>query len=77
MPSPQSKRIRSPPARSSSAGSPRRAVGTEPAVPAKNSETSMFGTEVSGTPRRARAARVSSQAPAAAPTVASTSSSSR
>ena len=32
---------RSPPARSSSAGSPRRAVGTEPAVPAKKSDRSM------------------------------------
>ena len=32
---------RSPPARSSSEGSPRRAVGTEPAVPAKNSDRSI------------------------------------
>ena len=41
VPSPQSNRIRSPPARSRIAGSPRRAVGTEPAVPAKKSERSM------------------------------------
>src|SRR5918995_306705 len=41
VPSPQSNSSRSPPARSSSAGSPRRAEGTEPAVPAKNSERSM------------------------------------
>ena len=41
VPSPQSNRMRSPPARSSSAGRPRRAVGTEPAVPAKKSERSM------------------------------------
>src|SRR4051794_18741487 len=43
VPSPQSKRMRSPPARSRIAGSPRRAVGTEPAVPAKKSERSMAG----------------------------------
>ena len=47
VPSPQSNRIRSPPARSSSAGSPRRAVGTDPAVPAKKSDTSMAADEVS------------------------------
>src|SRR3954470_24807199 len=41
VPSPQSNSSRSPPARSSIAGSPRRAVGTEPAVPAKKSERSM------------------------------------
>ena len=41
VPSPQSNRIRSPPARSRIAGSPRRGVGTEPAVPAKKSERSM------------------------------------
>ena len=40
VPSPQSNRSRSPPARSSSAGSPRRAVGTEPAVPAKKTDRS-------------------------------------
>src|SRR4051794_24454563 len=43
VPSPQSNSSRSPPARSSSAGSPRRAVGTDPAVPAKNSDRSMRG----------------------------------
>src|SRR4051794_15961013 len=42
VPSPQSKRMRSPPRRTSSAGSPRRAVGAEPAVPAKKSERSMI-----------------------------------
>src|SRR5215212_1633992 len=41
VPSPQSNRIRSAPRRSSSAGRPRRAVGTEPAVPAKKSERSI------------------------------------
>src|SRR3954471_23497146 len=41
VPSPQSKSRRSPPRRSSVAGSPRRAVGTEPAVPAKNSDRSI------------------------------------
>ena len=41
VPSPQSNSSRSPPARSSSAGSPRRAEGTEPAVPAKKSERSI------------------------------------
>src|SRR4051794_41524594 len=40
VPSPQSNRICSPPARSRIAGSPRRAVGTEPAVPAKKSDRS-------------------------------------
>src|SRR3954469_3983101 len=43
VPSPQSKSRRSPPRRTSSAGSPRRAVGAEPAVPAKKSERSMVG----------------------------------
>ena len=43
VPSPQSKSRRSPPRRSSVAGRPRRAVGTEPAVPAKKSERSMRG----------------------------------
>ncbi len=41
VPSPQSNRMRSPPARSTIAGSPRRAVGTDPAVPAKKSERSI------------------------------------
>src|SRR3954454_20302897 len=41
VPSPQSKSRRSPPRRTSSAGSPRRAVGADPAVPAKKSERSM------------------------------------
>src|SRR5215213_3250134 len=41
VPSPQSIRIRSPPARSRIAGRPRRAVGTDPAVPAKNTERSI------------------------------------
>src|SRR5919206_3185399 len=41
VPSPQSNSRRSPPRRTSSAGRPRRAVGTEPAVPAKNSERSI------------------------------------
>src|SRR3954449_5649297 len=41
VPSPQSNSSRSPPARSRVAGSPRRAVGTEPAVPAKKSERSI------------------------------------
>src|SRR3954447_10813637 len=40
VPSPQSNSSLSPPARSRIAGSPRRAVGTEPAVPAKNKERS-------------------------------------
>src|SRR4051794_38614189 len=40
VPSPQSNRSRSPPARSRIAGSPRRAVGTDPAVPAKKIERS-------------------------------------
>src|SRR3954452_3992734 len=42
VPSPQSTSRRSPPRRTSSAGSPRRAVGAEPAVPAKKSERSMI-----------------------------------
>src|SRR3954470_6559455 len=41
VPSPQSNRSRSPPRRSRTAGRPRRAVGTDPAVPAKNSERSI------------------------------------
>src|SRR4051794_25714122 len=41
VPSPQSNSSRSPPRRSSVAGRPRRAVGTEPAVPAKNSDRSI------------------------------------
>src|SRR3954454_177571 len=41
VPSPQSNSSRSPPARSSIAGSPREAVGTEPVLPAKKSERSM------------------------------------
>src|SRR4051794_40192350 len=41
VPSPQSNRIRSPPARNRIAGSPRLGVGTLPAVPAKKSERSM------------------------------------
>src|SRR5919108_3758548 len=41
VPSPQSNSSRSPPARSSRAGSPRRAEGTDPAVPAKKSERSI------------------------------------
>src|SRR5436305_15119511 len=40
VPSPQSKSTLSPPRRTSSAGIPRRAVGTDPAVPAKNTERS-------------------------------------
>src|SRR5690242_6758011 len=40
VPSPQSNRMRSPPRRTSSDGSPRRAVGIEPAVPAKNTDRS-------------------------------------
>src|SRR5919202_1431345 len=40
-PSPQSKRRRSPPRRTSRAGMPRRAVGTEPAVPAKKTSRSI------------------------------------
>src|SRR4051794_30701478 len=55
VPSPQSKRMRSPPRRTSSAGRPRRAVGAEPAVPAKNRERSMT---VSLRPERSRAALV-------------------
>ena len=41
VPSPQSMRMLSPPARRRIAGSPRRAVGTDPAVPAKNTDRSM------------------------------------
>src|SRR3954468_22794147 len=41
VPSPQSNRMRAPPARSSIAGSPRLGVGTEPAVPAKKIDRSM------------------------------------
>ena len=41
MPSPQSIRIRSAPRRTSSAGSPRRALGTDPAVPANITESSI------------------------------------
>src|SRR4051794_27844347 len=41
VPSPQSNSRRSPPRRRSTAGMPRRAVGTEPAVPAKNSDRSI------------------------------------
>src|SRR4051812_26931165 len=52
VPSPQSNRMRSPPRRTSSAGRPRRAVGAEPAVPAKNSDRSMICRE------RSRAAAV-------------------
>ncbi len=55
VPSPQSNSRRSPPRRMSTAGSPRRALGTEPAVPAKNSDRSMVAT-VAAT-GRARAAR--------------------
>src|SRR5690242_6225803 len=41
VPSPQSNNQRSPPRRTSTAGRPRRAVGTLPAVPAKNTDRSM------------------------------------
>ena len=41
VPSPQSIRIRSAPRRTSSAGSPRRALGTDPAVPANITENSI------------------------------------
>src|SRR3954452_19380776 len=41
VPSPQSNSSRSPPRRTSTAGMPRRAVGTEPAVPAKKIERSV------------------------------------
>src|SRR3954469_18041927 len=41
VPSPQSNSRRSPPRRTSSAGRPRRAVGAEPAVPAKKTDRSM------------------------------------
>ncbi len=44
VPSPQSNSSRSPPRRISIAGRPRRALGTEPAVPAKNSDRSMGAT---------------------------------
>src|SRR3954453_17174237 len=53
VPSPQSNRMRSPPRRTSSAGRPRRAVGAEPAVPAKDRERSIA---VCGRPERSRAA---------------------
>src|SRR5438034_4620255 len=46
VPSPQSNSTRSPPRRTSRAGSPRRAVGAEPAVPAKNSERSIAARSV-------------------------------
>src|SRR6059036_1080193 len=46
VPSPQSKSTRSPPRRTSRAGRPRRAVGAEPAVPAKNSERSIAARSV-------------------------------
>ena len=48
VPSPQSIRIRSAPRRTSTAGRPRRALGTEPAVPAKKTENSMPACERSG-----------------------------
>ena len=48
VPSPQSNSSRSPPRRTSTAGSPRRGLGTEPPVPAKNSERSMFATVAGG-----------------------------
>src|SRR4051794_34686542 len=41
VPSPQSKSRRSPPRRTSVAGSPRRAVGAEPAVPTKRTSRSI------------------------------------
>ena len=47
VPSPQSNRSRSPPARSSSAGRPRLGVGTLPAVPAKKSDRSIEAREAS------------------------------
>ena len=57
VPSPQSNRMRSPPARSSSAGRPRRAVGTEPAVPAKKSERSMAAPRLERAAARSAGAR--------------------
>ena len=53
MPSPQSKRMRSPPARRRTAGRPRRAVGAEPPVPAKktgSSTASAHDDELEGDP---------------------------
>src|ERR1700730_14474065 len=44
VPSPQSNSSRSPPRLTSTAGSPRRALGTDPPVPTKNSERSMAAT---------------------------------
>ena len=55
VPSPQSKSHRSPPRRTSAAGSPRRAVGTLPAVPAKNTDRSMVARGYFSTRRRERA----------------------
>src|SRR3954468_21509871 len=52
VPSPQSNRIRSPPARSRIAGRPRLGVGTLPAVPAKKSETSIGPARLAGADTR-------------------------
>src|SRR3989442_74179 len=46
VPSPQSNSTRSPPRRTSRAGRPRRAVGAEPAAPAKNSERAIAARSV-------------------------------
>src|SRR5271166_152141 len=64
VPSPQSNSRRSPPRRTSTAGSPRRALGADPAVPRKNSDRSMLATVA------ARGRRGSGSAPEQRPGIA-------